>query len=332
MKTRKQHYVFQAYLSAWTNQNKQLYCLRDHKIFCTTTENVAQERDFYKVLQIDDDEIKFLNWFWQKKNVKVKQQLFDHLNAYQLCYMWEQELSTVIKIRQLAEHSGIKQPEVRQEIIKLEEKLHNLIEEAKINLEESFMGSIEVEAIQWIRALRDEDLSVLTKIDKAEFFLALSIQYCRTKALRARLTKSFENGLKNPDAVKIKEFNIANVRVENIFHMLIWDFQSAVADFLFNENAHVTLLVNDTETPFITCDQPVINLFADYQDISSETKNLIFYYPLSPRIAITVNDHNSEEKLTLNAADVEKYNDKIFRASYENVFANDKNVLMKFLH
>ena len=153
MKTRKQHYVFQAYLSAWTNKDKQLYCLRNNKIFCTTTENVAQERDFYKVLPINDDEIKFLYWFWQKKSIKVKQQLFDHLNVYQLCYMWEKELSTVSQIRQLAEHSGINQPEVWNEIIKLEEKLHNLVEEAKINLEEDFMGSIEVEAIKWIKAL-----------------------------------------------------------------------------------------------------------------------------------------------------------------------------------
>lgn len=56
----KQHYVFQRYLSAWTTNN-QLWCNRNGKKFSTGTINVAQQRDFYRIMDLNEDEKKFLS-------------------------------------------------------------------------------------------------------------------------------------------------------------------------------------------------------------------------------------------------------------------------------
>ena len=58
----KQHYVFKAYLDHWTTNGK-IWCCRKNKIFHTNTVNVAQERDFYRVKELNADEEKFMSFF-----------------------------------------------------------------------------------------------------------------------------------------------------------------------------------------------------------------------------------------------------------------------------
>ena len=68
----KQHYVFQRYLSAWTINN-QVWCKRNGKKFPTGTINVAQQRDFYRIKDLNDDEKKFLSIMWRKKSDETKE-------------------------------------------------------------------------------------------------------------------------------------------------------------------------------------------------------------------------------------------------------------------
>lgn len=44
----------------------------------------------------------------------------------------------------------------------------------------------------------------------------------------------------------------------------------------------MVLLILNTGIPLITCDQPVINLYADYNNLSEQGDELIFYYPIYP--------------------------------------------------
>lgn len=65
--------------------------------------------------------------------------------------------------------------------------------------------------------------------------------------------------------------------------------------------------------------------------LEEETKELVFYYPISPNIAITVNDENCVDKIELSEGDVEKYNRIIIDASYELIIADNKSVLEKYI-
>lgn len=40
---KRQHYVWQHYLNAWTNEKKQIWCKQRNKIFVTSTENIGVE-------------------------------------------------------------------------------------------------------------------------------------------------------------------------------------------------------------------------------------------------------------------------------------------------
>lgn len=57
--TKKQHYVWEYYLKAWTTKNK-IWCLRKGKIFNTSTENIAHERYFYETSEFTPSEIKLV--------------------------------------------------------------------------------------------------------------------------------------------------------------------------------------------------------------------------------------------------------------------------------
>lgn len=51
------------------------------------------------------------------------------------------------------------------------------------------------------------------------------------------------------------------------------------------------LLVNDTEHPFITSDQPIVNVHACISETEfSAPEHADFYYPISPRIAYIICD------------------------------------------
>lgn len=80
-KKRKQHYVFQAYLDAWT-ENGKLWCMYDKKTFQTGTMNVAQERDFYRIKPLNEDEKRFYDIFLSTLHPDVKKQLEAHRDTY----------------------------------------------------------------------------------------------------------------------------------------------------------------------------------------------------------------------------------------------------------
>ena len=88
---------------------------------------------------------------------------------------------------------------------------------------------------------------------------------------------------------------------------------------------------NQTSTPFLTTDQPVINILADYQVITDMPRDIVLYYPLSPNIAITVNDANKECFIDLTETEVEKYNCLLAAASFELIFSNLKEVIERYV-
>lgn len=54
---KKQHYVWEFYLKAWCFEGNKVWCNRNGNIFNTSTENIAQERRFYEITPLTNDEI-----------------------------------------------------------------------------------------------------------------------------------------------------------------------------------------------------------------------------------------------------------------------------------
>lgn len=101
-----------------------------------------------------------------------------------------------------------------------------------------------------------------------------------------------------------------------------------VAGTVFRERDHfrVVLLDNATPVPFITGDQPVINLHAN------ESRALLhdqfeLYYPLSPTKAMALVHLDNHLDSAVTAEAVRRYNALIVEESHVQVYSNSRELL-----
>lgn len=329
-KKRKQHYVFQAYLRAWSTNGK-IWCLRNKcDIFCTSSINIAQERDFYRIYPINADEIKFYDeCFLKKSDIAIKKAMHDFIENYIAPIKYQNMLSELKQYIKKCSYHGRSLPSgIKKDIINLDK----IIDAFTNNVMEDYLSRIECDGVKYIKILIKKDNSfyypknseqIKNRLNdiKLNFLYFISVQYFRTKAARERAIATFNRTTENVKIFKEK------IRFKNLYPIFTWQFQTNLAYSLMEKNAHLTILTNATSHPFITSDQPVINLEADYQNLTEGTVDFIFYYPISPEIAITVNDKNKKDIINLSVSDVDIYNEKIFKASYESIYANNKEIL-----
>ena len=78
----KQHYVFQAYLKNWCNEDDKLWVFnkKDGKIFSSGTNNILNKRRFYQLRNLNEDERKFLEFLMEclKVNKATKVEMRRH--------------------------------------------------------------------------------------------------------------------------------------------------------------------------------------------------------------------------------------------------------------
>lgn len=338
-KKRKQHYVFQAYLASWAKY-QQVWCYRDGKIFRSNTLNVAQERDFYRVLPLNNDELNFFLLMQKNTHPDVCKAMLEHISIYLEPLEWEKQVNT---LESWLNQKLSKEGQLPTDIAKELDKLKNKIDIDINNLMEDHLSDIEGESIQWLTSLKkadttfyyssdDEKMKIQGYFDdnRFNFLYFMSVQYFRTKAVKERWISNFRPSLDDPqwNSLGIPR---ENIRLEHLVPHFIWNFQNACAFHLRKTNAHLSVLINYTDTPFITSDQPVINLKADYGNLNSQATDLIFYYPISPSVAITVNDLNNVNKIVLSQQEVDDYNFYMIKASYQNIFSNNKETIEKYI-
>ena len=331
----KQHYVFQRYLSAWTINN-QLWCCRNGKKFLTGTINVAQQRDFYRIVDLNDDEKRFLSIIWRKQADETKEIMEKYIKLYEYPLKVKRFLdvfkgalvSRLFKDRSLPQEVTKQFASMEAEV---EKYTNDLFEETYSDEEGRFTQTL-VKLIAGDTAFYynpyHEDDSAYDNT-KREFLAHLCSQCYRTKAARERLV----HGLNNCLALDFpEELDIAkeNIRPEHVAYCFLWFISGQMAEALYNMNAHLTLLYNDTDVHFITTDQPVINLEADYSDLTDEVTKMVLYYPITPTLAITVNDENTQNSIKLTENEIHYFNTKIAKASHEIIFADGSNLLNRY--
>jgi hypothetical protein len=85
------------------------------------------------------------------------------------------------------------------------------------------------------------------------------------------------------------------------------------------------LLNNRTDTPFITGDQPIINIHATFEPGAPE--KLEFFYPISPQTAMLLLEASSDHSQSVTVENVLRFNNLIARNSHEQVFSNSREYL-----
>lgn len=313
IKKRGQHYVFQEYLRSWSVNGK-IWCKYPGKDpFCTNTNKVAKVRDFYRLEPLNEDEKTFLYSIFHGS------EYIDEFQKYlETIYM---PLSVQQNIKNYIEQYTHQIP---QEIHDALSEIDKITDIAQNNIIEDSHSFIEGKFIRWINALKSKNSNfydIMPQKDKCDFLFSLCMQYFRTKANKKRFVNWIKLLIENP----IWNLNPDKINLEKLVNPIAWYMSRITSIFLYENNAHLTLLINETSIPLITSDQPIINIKADYKNLHKYVTDLVFYYPISPQIAITINDDNLFDIKQLNDNDVNKYNQAIYNASSEFIFSNTDN-------
>lgn len=296
---KRQHYVWQKYLNNWLTDN-QLFCLSkgNKNIFRTTTKNIALEKRFYKITNINKNDFEKIKKIINGADDKTQKYINERLNLI---------LSSINLINALDNILD------SDDIIKKNKNmLQNIFEE--FNCERESDGVL-------LDNILNRNLSFLKNEDnRFIFYYFITTQYYRTDRMRMNVTKEFED-------------------IDNSFVIYYFVSSAIMATGLFSKKLNHYILENNTDLPFITCDQPIINTDpnCDYNNSNKklEYKDFKFYYPLSPKIAflISPNKESDNDKIVLrNTSDILFYNKKIYSAALSQVYSNNEKALKDIIN
>ena len=347
MQARKnQHYVWEHYLKAWVcNEQNEVWSSHNGRVGRRPISRIASSEYFYEVKPVNDDEKKYFQLFFLHRYPKdVQDEMLRYIDILNTPFRLNKELNFVnfLVAAKLGGYDKI--PEyMRKELEQLKTKNDILAK----NIVEERHGEAETQAVKWLNALINKDLDffdfekpMVTVNDHLtnegyNFVLFVCMQYFRTKKTIERHSGALKKSLENPEWNNILphyKIDIQNIDPENITPHFLRLNEMATAFALWTSKANLTLLMNDTNCPFITSDQPVINLKADYQNRGKEVEGLVFYYPISPHLAITINDLGKLNKVSLDVGRVTEFNKYMLKAHYQNAFADRKDVLENYIN
>ena len=282
----KHHYVWGNYLKQWSSNNMDVfYTTKNGKIRCDSVKGIARENNFYKVKWLTDKHIEIIRAFSRLSP--------EHLQKYHnLCLdrflgFQNAELDD-LEARKIFECNGL-------------EDLHTFNEN-------------EVKLLLHALAKRDFDVLDIEN-NMIKFCIYLGHQFARTKSFK-------ENTLNYCATLIGREHPQIGEAIEECSWFLSYVVGMNFGVDLFNTriNDNHCVLLNDTELPFVTSDQPIINVFGelDRVDVSPpQESEFELYYPISPTVAYMIAKTGRFEQgnKSVSIGIVEELNTKISRKS-----------------
>lgn len=299
------HYVWRKYLEPWSFNN-QIWCHREGNLFQTNIKNVGRQRDFYKLEELTENEIRILKKLFidSVPDTELKKLHLGWLRIYGL---------VPALVRLINETQSINQEDKKL----LDITLHNI--------EEDFHSKMEDAHLPDLASMIEKDLSFYENDERRIHFLNfICLQYFRTKKFLDRMRCVFNDaGRGIMDTKKaagfMRMFGAANVGASIFREKSLWK---------------LVLLQNQSNIPFITCDQPVMNTYAYGKPTEAHVDDLEFYYPITPELSVllTRDKHYSyTDKTDVEDLQVNGYNALAVDTSHEQTYGNQKQVLEDLL-
>ncbi len=304
MVKKRQHYVSRYYLKAWSNSKEQIYCLRENKIFFSNLMGVAQEKYFYELQNLTEDEVSLINRLAINTSPEsMRESHLDFLNKYLLVFNVEKTLKNKI--------IPIKQKDF--------DKTMNMM---KKNFEEDYHAHIEGIGHKYLDLIKNQNIEFYYNEDSEDriaFLFFINLQYMRTKKRRNSIINEFKND---------------NINMRKLWPIMAHIFSTNIALSLhIDKEFKLVLLKNETGIKFITGDQPLINTYGIQDKKLLEHDELEFYYPISPKLAILITKKikGIKEIDITDSKIIEDYNQMINNLKEEQIFAENKEELEKYI-
>lgn len=285
---KQQHYVWRYYLKPWTESDL-VWCRRDNKIYNPNIMGVAQERYFYKLKSLSSPDVDFLKRIIEISQPSLKKVNENWINGFKL-------ISDIEKI-----YSGKEN---------VDEYATKEIDVVINNLEENLHAGIEEIGKKYLNLIYNQSTDFFsTENGRQEFAFFICSQYMRTKNLQSRFISEFgySEGIDSGAVWSV------------LRHILSTNISLTISS---DKGFKIRLLENETKTPFITGDQPVINTFFNRND-DNLSQGLEFYCPIGPNVAILVYRESFSlfnGRKSLGLKDVENYNLLIKESSHDQIF------------
>lgn len=246
------HHTPRQYLLPWADPDERIAWQGYGKVLRSGLTVVGGEDHFYRLKELTTPDIDCMNLF-----IDGLQEIGrDGHKRFLQMYV----LPTQLK-RFLAERGEINPEAMKQ------------VDVVRANMIENYHASIERNFWPYLDLIKARDFRFLDGDSRAmEFFHGLSIQYMRTKTMKERA---------------LKKQNVLFDDVERVWDVLshIMAVEMGRSFFMDRRNFHIIVLDNDTQVPFITSDQPIINIRSDAKSFQPPEK-MELYYPLSPTQAM----------------------------------------------
>ena len=305
---KRHHYVWANYLTRWGSGTRNVfYTTKTGRIAHDSVRGIVVEDFFYKITPLNHKQIEVIKGYSQLSP--------DHLQRHHVSY-----LNDFLKMQHdeaVYRKSGIRIQEVEQH-------LHAL----KCNLLENLHASHESKAGPVLAALADEQLDVLLdKTHMIEFMAFFGHQISRTKTFRDSVIQA----LPRRNATEID-------MVEAMAHA--WWFLSYMFGMNIGYDLYVgrnyakhALLINDTRVPFITSDQPVVNVHScvsETEFAAPEYSDL--YYAISPRVAYIIcdSDRFARGRNVVDEVTVVELNTKVAAQAKTHIIGDSENAILPF--
>ncbi|ATP22011.1 MULTISPECIES: DUF4238 domain-containing protein [Sphingomonadaceae] len=265
---------------------------RDRQTITTNPKNVGSSRYFYRVETFSERELEYLQALPNRSKSELARKVA--LNFIHFFTMTTQ-------LRRLIASLPPRDEETRA---KTEELLLN----AERGLGEAWHVSVEHKGAPFLDRLRMGDASFWTdEREASDFCFFLGTQFTRT----SRMSKAI-SAIELPAGLDLARL----WPVES--HLWATDVGAGFTGH--RRTTHATILTNDTSTPFITADQPVINLRPQADPIS------IFYYPVTPTIALHLEIGQPDCQVKTRAVsqfEAERLNHDMYRWSEDQLYGID---------
>jgi hypothetical protein len=291
------HHTPRFYLLSWADVDERIMWLGYGKILRSGLTVVGGENDFYRLRDLTKQDIFLLREFIKQMpepSRKGHEDLLGHL-------------AIPPALKRHLESTGYDDPE-NMRIVDL--AIANLNEDYHTSIENSFRPYLE-SMLAGDASFYEDDKSVV------EFLHALSVQILRTKAVKDRIAERITAGPFED-----------NERIWPIISH-ITAVTMAASLFVDRKKFKIVLLDNLTDVPFITSDQPIINMLSNPADRRAPER-VELYYPLSPTKAMLYLEkenpaHADGRPLTIDEAHA--YNLRMADHSGRQIFSNSEEYL-----